>query len=343
MRAVLFDRFQAPAEVVEVDDPVARPDGVVLQVASTGLCRSDWHGWMGHDSDVQLPHVPGHEFAGTVVSVGSSVANHAIGDRVTAPFVCGCGTCPQCVTGNAQTCLRQQQPGFTYWGSFAEYVAVPWADHNLVAVPAAISFNSAAALGCRFATSFRGLRQRGNLTPGQTAVIFGCGGVGLSAVMIAVAAGAQVIAVDVNPAALQLARQFGAQHSLAAGFDTPDVAAAIEQLTNGGADLAVDAIGSAEVVNTAIRALRPRGKLIQLGLLVTPVTVDVAALISRELEWLGSHGMAAHCYPELLAGISAGDFEPAALVTREITLDEAPAALAAMGNSGPAGVTVIHP
>ncbi|MCW2522081.1 MAG: Alcohol dehydrogenase GroES domain protein, partial [Frankiales bacterium] len=313
---------------------------VVVRVQSTGLCRSDWHGWMGHDSDIVLPHVPGHEFAGTIVSVGAEVSGWAVGDRVTAPFVCACGTCPQCLSGNEQTCARQQQPGFTYWGSFAEYVAVPWAEHNLVRIPEQISYNSAAALGCRFATAYRGLIQRGQLSPGQRVVVYGCGGVGLSAVMIAAAAGAEVLAVDVNPASLELARRHGAQHTLSSDGA---IAAQVQELTAGGADVAVDAIGSAGVVDAALRSLRPRGKLIQLGLLPAPVTVDVSVLIGQELEWLGSHGMAAHSYPELLAGISAGQFDPGALVAQEISLDEAPAALAAMGDSGAAGVTVIHP
>ena len=340
MRAVLFDQFQVLPKVLEVPDPATQPDGVVVRVESTGLCRSDWHGWMGHDSDISLPHVPGHEFAGTIVSVGPDVRGWTVGDRVTAPFVCACGTCPQCLSGNEQTCARQQQPGFTYWGSFAEYVAVPWAERNLVAIPDEISFNSAAALGCRFATAFRGLRQRAELSAGQSVVVFGCGGVGLSAVLIAVATGARVIAVDVNPESLALARQHGAHHVLPAG---PDTAQHAHELTDGGADVAVDAIGSAAVVDSALRSLRPRGRLIQLGLLPQPITVDVSVLVGRELEWLGSHGMAAHSYPELLAGISAGQFDPGRLVTREISLHEAPAALATMNEPGPGGVTVIHP
>src|SRR3954447_9620902 len=122
MRAVLYQAFRVPPAVVEVAEPAPAPDGVVVRVEATGLCRSDWHGWMGHDADIVPPHVPGHEFAGTIAELGRDVPGWHIGDRVTAPFVCACGVCPPCRAGDHQVCDAQEQPGFTYWGSFAEYV-----------------------------------------------------------------------------------------------------------------------------------------------------------------------------------------------------------------------------
>ena len=91
---------------------------------ATGLCRSDWHGWIGHDPDIALPHVPGHEFAGTIESVGAQVRRWAPGQRVTMPFIGACGTCAQRMAGEQQVCARQSQPGFHTWGSFAERVAI---------------------------------------------------------------------------------------------------------------------------------------------------------------------------------------------------------------------------
>ncbi|MEV5077641.1 alcohol dehydrogenase catalytic domain-containing protein, partial [Streptomyces sp. NPDC056159] len=152
MRAVVFERYGEPAEVREVADPRPAEHGVVVRVEATGLCRSDWHGWQGHDPDIALPHVPGHELAGTVEEVGPRVTRWRPGDRVTVPFVCACGTCPACAAGDQQVCERQTQPGFTHWGSFAQYVALDHADVNLVAVPEGLSYATAASLGCRFAT-----------------------------------------------------------------------------------------------------------------------------------------------------------------------------------------------
>ena len=177
-------------------DPTPTPQGVVIKVEATGLCRSDWHGWMGHDPDITLPHVPGHELAGSVQAIGSQVTRWRTGDRVTVPFVGGCGHCFECTSGNHQVCEHQFQPGFTAWGSFAEYVAIDFADTNLVRLPPELDYATAASLGCRFVTSFRAIVDQGRVRPGEWVAIHGCGGVGLSAIMIASAMGANVIAID---------------------------------------------------------------------------------------------------------------------------------------------------
>ena len=243
MRAVVFDHYATPAEVRDVPDPHPAPHGVVVRVAATGLCRSDWHGWMGHDPDITLPHVPGHELAGVVESVGAGVTAWRPGDRVTVPFVCACGGCPSCAAGDQQVCERQTQPGFTHWGSFAQYVALDHADVNLVAIPDDMAYATAASLGCRFATAFRAVVQQGRAAAGEWVAVYGCGGVGLSAVMIAAASGARVAAVDVSPQALDLARKFGAAECLDATA-VADPAAAVRELTGGGAHLSLDSLGT---------------------------------------------------------------------------------------------------
>jgi alcohol dehydrogenase len=311
---------------------------VVLKVEATGLCRSDWHGWMGHDSDIVLPHVPGHELAGTIAAVGAGLTGWNVGDRVTTPFICACGSCEQCREGNHQVCPNQLQPGFNYWGSFAEYVAVPYAAVNLVRLPDDLDFATAAGLGCRFATSFRAIHQVGRVTAGERVAVFGCGGVGLSAVMIAAALGAEVIAVDTNPDALKLAREYGASHTLQASPTTVDDIRAL-----GGAHVTMDALGSNAIVQQALQSLRPRGRHLQVGLLPSGVQLDVGRLISQELQCLGSHGMPAHAYPEMLDLVASGNLKPSDLITRTITLDETPAALAALTDGTPAGVTIINP
>ncbi|MFE0818104.1 zinc-dependent alcohol dehydrogenase family protein [Streptomyces sp. NPDC058794] len=345
MRAVVFERFGEPAEVREVADPEPAPHGVVVRVEATGLCRSDWHGWQGHDPDITLPHVPGHELAGVVEAVGDRVAGWRPGDRVTVPFVCACGSCAACAAGDQQVCERQTQPGFTHWGSFAEYVALDHADVNLVAVPEGMSYATAASLGCRFATAFRAVVQQGRVAAGEWVAVHGCGGVGLSAVMTAAASGARVVAVDVSARALELARAFGAVECVDASR-TPDTAAAVRGLTGGGAHLSLDALGSPVTCAASVAGLRRRGRHVQVGLLpsadgTTPV--PMARAVALELEILGSHGMAAHTYPPMLELVRGGVLRPDLLVTSAIGLEAVPAALAAMGTAPGAGVTVIEP
>ncbi len=348
MRALVFDEFGGPLTVRDVPDPEPAPQGVVVRVEATGLCRSDWHGWVGHDRTIPLPHVPGHELAGTVAAVGAEVRGWSVGDRVTVPFVCACGTCRACLAGDQQVCERQTQPGFTGWGSFAELVALDHAEVNLVALPDDLSATAAAALGCRFATAYRAVVQQGRVRQGEWVAVHGCGGVGLSAVMVAAACGARVVAVDVTAAALDLARSFGAEVTVDA--TSADVVRAVRGATDGGAHLSLDALGSAATLGASVRGLRARGRHVQVGLLPPDPAagghppVPMSRVIALELEVLGSHGMAAHAYPEMLALVAAGRLRPDLLVTRELTLAEAAAALPAMGEPGhPPGVSVICP
>jgi D-arabinose 1-dehydrogenase-like Zn-dependent alcohol dehydrogenase len=344
VRAVVFDEFGGRPSVREVPDPVPPPGGVLVRVAVTGLCRSDWHGWRGDDPGITVPHVPGHEFAGEIVAVGSGVSGWAAGDRVTAPFVYACGRCPHCLAGDQQVCAEQRQPGFTQWGSFAEYVTVDRAAVNLVRVPDAVSLPAAAVLGCRFGTAFRAVLDRGRVAPGEWLAVYGCGGVGLSAIMIGAAAGARVVAVDVAEPALELAARYGATVLIAGGAADP--AAAVRDATGGGAHVSIDAVGTAQTCAASVRSLRRRGRHVQVGLFqagggTPPIPMDT--VIAYELDLYGSHGLAAHAYPRLLGLVGAGALRPADLITGTLTLDETPAALTTMDSAGPAGIRVIRP
>jgi alcohol dehydrogenase len=338
----VYDAFGVPPDVRTVPDPTPSAAGAVLRVRATGVCRSDWHGWLGHDPDIVPPHVPGHELSGEVVAVGAQVHGWRGGERVTVPFVCGCGRCAECVSGHPQVCERQFQPGFTGPGSFADYVAIEAADHNLVALPDETDHAAAAALGCRFATAYRAVLAQGRVRPGQWVAIYGCGGVGLSAVMIAAAAGARVVGVDVSPAALALARDLGAEATVDARA-ADDVVTAVRDLTGGGAHVGLDALGDPRTCVQSVRSLRRRGRHVQVGLLPGAAGVPqlpMEVVIAHELEVVGSHGMAAHAYPEMLALVVSGRLRPQRLVTRRIGLDALPAALVSMGAGAPAGVTV---
>lgn len=324
-------------------EPTAPSGGVVVRVLATGMCRSDWHGWAGHD-DIAFPHVPGHELAGEIVEVGAGVSRWQVGDRVTVPFVCGCGRCTWCLSGNAQVCPDQQQPGFTHWGSFAEYVALHAADANLVAIPEQVAFATAASLGCRFATAYRALVGRARIAEGEWLTVIGAGGVGLSAVMIARALGARVVVVDRNREALAMATELGAEHALLA--DGTDIPAAVAELLAGGSDVAIDAVGSEQTCADALLSLRRRGRLVQVGLL-PPIgghpRVPMSRVIGWELDVLGCHGMAAADYPGMLALIEAGSLRPQRLIERTIGLDGAAALLPGFDQAKVAGMTMIDP
>ncbi|MBN9392221.1 MAG: zinc-dependent alcohol dehydrogenase family protein [Chloroflexi bacterium] len=343
MRAAIYEEFAKPLAIRDVPDPTPDKDGVVIKVRATGLCRSDWHGWMGHDPDIRLPHVPGHELAGEIAAVGANVTNWKVGDRVTLPFVCGCGVCPQCVSGNHQVCDHQFQPGFTHWGSFAEYVAIQRAEINLVRLPDELDFVTAASLGCRFVTSFRGVVDQGKVGAGQWVAVHGCGGVGLSAIMIANALGANVVAVDIFPEKLAFARSLGAVATVNAR-ETPDVAEAVREITGGGAHVSIDALGSPATCFNSIASLRKRGKHIQIGLLLgdqsRPV-IPMDRVIGYELEIYGSHGMQAYRYPAMLEMMRTGKLQPRKLVGQTISLDEAVTTLTRMDSFSGTGVTVI--
>ena len=340
MRAMYFEHFNGPIDIRDIEVPYPAPKSVLIKVEATGLCRSDWHGYVGHDSDISLPHVPGHELAGTVAQIGNQVKNFNVGDRVTVPFVNGCGTCEWCLSGNTQVCPTQTQPGFTQFGSFAEYVEIKNADFNLIPLPTEISFEVAAALGCRFATAFRGLTARGGIKAGQLVAIIGCGGVGLSAVMIAKALGAIVIAVDINEVALENARDAGADHL----FSSSNAIDEIQKL--GGAHISVDALGSQVTAEISVKSLRRLGKHIQLGLLLSDdglTPISMARVIGWEIEIVGSHGMAAVDYPLMLRMIIDGKLHPEKFIKRSISLEEATSALANMNSSVQDGITIIKP
>ena len=343
MRALVYDRFGGPLSVREVPAPDPPAGGVVVRVGASGVCRSDWHAWQGHDPYVVLPHVPGHELAGTVAAVGAGVRRCAVGDRVTVPFVNACGVCPVCAAGEHQVCPHQTQPGFTHWGSMAEFVVLHAADVNAVALPDDIDVATAASLGCRYATAFRAVVQVGSVRPGEWVAVHGCGGVGLSAVQIAAAAGARVVAVDVSEGAVELAGAMGAEVGIVASADgSTDVPVAVADATGGGVHLSLDALGAAVTCASSVSCLRPRGRHVQVGLLPPALgrpQVPWDVVIARELQLLGSHGMAAHSYPPLLQLIAAGRLDPGALVTRHLALDDAAAALADVGASP--GIAVV--
>lgn len=343
MKALVYDAVAAPPEVTEVPDPECAADGVVIEVRATGVCRSDFHAWVGHDP-VGLPHVGGHELAGVIIETGADVENWSVGDRVTTPFVCGCGRCGYCRAGNPQVCPDQTQPGFTGWGSFAERVAIHAADFNLVRLPDDLDFTTAAALGCRFATAYRAVTGHAPVREGDWLAVYGAGGAGLSAVMIGAALGLRVIAVDLSAPALELAGEVGAEQTINAADGDP--AELITDLT-GGVQLSIDCAGTATTALQSVRSLRRRGHHVQVGLLFGPAAappLPMDQVIAWELSIHGSHGIAAADYPDLLDLVTSCRVRPGRLITDVTDLAGAGRALVAMGEpTGHSGITVALP
>ena len=340
----MFEQFGGPLTVQRVADPTPVSDGVVVRVRSTGVCRSDWHGWQGHDPDIRVPHVPGHELAGEVVALGRDVRGFEVGDRVTVPFVSGCGSCSPCRRGDPQVCDVQFQPGFTHWGSFAEYVGLHYAELNVVRLPETISYEAAASLGCRFVTAYRALIQLAALKADETLVVFGCGGVGLSSILIARAIGARCVAVDVDLDKLALARSVGADEVIDARTES-DVARRVVDMTAGGADVSIDALGSSLTLRQSLESLRKRGRHVQVGLMVgeRSTTVPMGKVIANELVLYGSHGIAASAYPAVFDLIATARIPLESVLGPRLGLGDVPAQIERMTHFGGTGIALVDP
>ena len=371
MRAAVYRSFGGPITVEEIPVPSITENGddaVLIQVLATGVCRSDWHGWKGHDSDIRdhglKPYfVPGHEVSGRVVQVGRNVRLFSPGDRVAVPFILSCGRCRYCgsSTGTPRPtiCTNQQQPGFTQHGSYAEYLVLPRADRNLKKLPANVSFVQAAALGCRFTTAYRAIVQQGQLLRSQTVAIWGVGGLGLSCVMIAAATGAsRILAVDVNAAALDKAKSMGATHTVQVPLlprgekmtdeMTDQLRAKILSVTvdGEGADLSVEASGFALACETAIWCTRRGGRMVQVGLIADDddegrPRIPMGLIAARELELVGSHGFASDDLPNLLNMVATRQLDPSQLVEQQVSLEEGVRVLQDMDHKSPLGITMI--
>ncbi|MEM8577104.1 MAG: alcohol dehydrogenase catalytic domain-containing protein [Pseudomonadota bacterium] len=342
MRAALITRYRAPLELTSVPDPVCPPDGVVVEVMACGICRSDWHAWTGADPDVTLPHVPRHEFCGTIVEAGADVRGWAKGDRVIAPFILSCGTCGDCRAGHTTICGTQAVPGFTIPGAFAEAIAVPHADANLTRLPAGMAPELAAALGCRVTTAWHALTGRAALRPGEWLGVWGAGGIGLAALMLGRAMGARVAVADVVPAKLALARELGAEVAL--DVSNGDGAAQMRAVTGGGVDVAVEALGLPVTTENAMRSCRKLGRMVQVGMPAgdhARMELPWDSLYSGQLAIFGTRGMPAHRYPALLDFLAATGLDLSPMIARRVALSDASAELALFDTAAPPGMAVI--
>lgn len=350
MRAAQITAFRRPLQVAEVPVEAPRPDGAVVRVEASGVCRSDWHfwnqdlGWVGFN--LPLPANTGHEVGGVVEEVGRDVRTIKVGDRVTIPFHEADGTCPECRAGYQNLCDHMLVAGVHRTGGWAQYVTVTAADLNCIRLPEGVDSLSAAALGCRYMTAYRAVIDRGRVQPGQWLAVHGCGGVGLSAVQIAAAADAMVVAVDVDDRKLAKARDEGAAATINVRGLTPEqVGQAVKDATGGGAHVSLDALGRAFTFHQSIQSLRKRGRHVQAGITSQEergqVAIPVDMLVMMEWEVVGSLGNPHPKYAELLALVARQKLRPARLVTREIALDDVNDTLERMTRFDTVGFEVI--
>ena len=344
MRAAIITEYGQPLEITRVADPDLPPDGIIMKVRATGVCRSDWHTWMGHYRDqISLPLIPGHEMAGDVMEVGPEVTGLRPGDRVTVPFGLACGHCPVCLDGNHQSCSDQLQPSTNFDGSFAEFIALPRAGINVVKLPDEVGYAEAASLGCRFITAFRGVVEQAAVRPGDWLAIHGCGGVGLSAVMIAAGMGVNVIAVDIDETTLKKARDLGAVAAVNA-LRSPSVPDEIVEITGGGAHASMDALGSTVTCQNSILCLRTLGRHVQVGLMKDRhehPEIPMGVVVAREIDIRGSRGMSPKNYPSVFNMIRSGVVKPKSLIGSELSLEDGAKLLTRMDTFPGTGVAVI--
>jgi len=315
MKAALLEQFEQPLTIAEVSDPKIPADGVVIEVSVCGVCRSDWHGWKGTNHVIALPHIPGHEFAGVVVAVGKDCKRIKVGDRVTAPVIMGCGQCSTCRSGHLTICDDQYVVGFTGWGAFAERVAVPFADANVIVLPDAISDEVAAALGCRTTTAFAAVVDKAQVKAGETIAVHGCGGV-----------------------------EVGATHIINAANE-PDVASAIRELTDGGANASIEALGITETFHNSLKCLAKLGRHVQIGqpldVHANPRIPLLDTIYYRQLVLMGSRGLPAHRFSALFSLLSSGRMDMQKLIKNRIPLHQASDVFVQMSNHEDVGMTLI--
>ncbi|WP_071675372.1 zinc-dependent alcohol dehydrogenase family protein [Nioella nitratireducens] len=342
MKAALLTQTRAPLQMTDLPDPECPPDGVVLDVLACGVCRSDWHVWVGSDPDVSLPQIPGHEYCGVVREAGRDVTRWQVGDRVIAPFILACGACPDCRAGHQTVCATQIVPGFTAPGAFAEQIAVARADANLTRLPDGMDPALAAALGCRATTAWHALTGRAALQAGEWLAVWGTGGIGLSAMLIAQALGARVVMIDIVDEKLDHAKSLGADAVVNAAKGDP--VAQVHEITKGGADLALEALGVTETTANALKSLRKLGRMVQVGMPAgahVNMTLPWDTVYSGQLAVYGTRGMPAWRYPSLLSLIESGRLDLSPLIARRVALSEATAELSLFDGAAPPGVAVI--
>ena len=320
MKAAVFRGPDQPLDVTEVPTPEPGSGEVLLQVAGCGLCHTDLH-YLDHGVATfkTPPLILGHEAAGTVVAVGTNVDQGLVGERAVVPAVLSCGRCRSCRRGRENLCQSLVMLGNNIDGAYAEYVAVP-AD-ELVPVPADIPLEQACVIADAISTPYHAVKHRGRVRAGDTVAVVGCGGVGLNVVQCATVAGARVIAIDLNERRLETARTLGAVETInPEGIDRLDKH--VRRMTDGGVDVAFEAIGNPVTMRMAYGLLRRGGRLCVIGYTPDPVTLSAARLMYYELEVVGSLGCGGGEYGEIVGLVADGRLRLDPIVSGTLPLED---------------------
>jgi alcohol dehydrogenase len=347
MRAAVFTDYKEALEIREVERPTLDSGGIIVETEACGICRSDWHAWANDVSyEFEKGHILGHEPAGYVTEVGEDVEHIREGDHVAIPFNLNDGTCHMCRNGHANLCDNRMAVGFSEGaqGAWAEELHVPMADFNTISLPTGVTSVDMAGLGCRFMTSFHALAHKADISAGDWVAIHGCGGIGLSAVHIADALGASVVAVDLFDNKLDFAMELGARATVNAS-EVEDVPSEVRDITDGGANVAVDALGIATTCQNSVLSLDKLGQHVQIGLTTSdeageiPLPTDY--IVRKEIEFIGSRGMQPARYDEIFSMLEAGKIDPAQVITETVPLDRITDVLQSMTDYENVGISVV--
>jgi 6-hydroxycyclohex-1-ene-1-carbonyl-CoA dehydrogenase len=318
MRAAVFS---GPGRALEIAT-IARPDPgsgeVLVRVSACGLCHSDLH-YLDHGVPTfkTPPLVLGHEISGTVARVGAGVDDAVVGTSVLLAPVTTCGACVACRTGRENICAGQRMLGNSVDGGFAEYVTAPARD--AFPIPPEVPVEEACVIADALTTAFHAVTRRARVEAGETVVVYGCGGLGLSVVQVCAQVGARVVAVDVDPRKLALATELGASITIDARDGDP--AKRVRRETDGGADVAIEAIGLPKTQEQALASVRTGGRLVLLGFAGESMSLAGGRVTYRELTVIGTLGCRPVDFPVVLELVRRGRLRITSLVTHRHSLE----------------------
>jgi propanol-preferring alcohol dehydrogenase len=328
MKAAVFHGSGKGLKIEDIPVPQIGDDQILVKVAACGVCHTDLH-YIEHGVPTfkKPPVVLGHEASGIVEKAGAEVTNVKVGQRVLIPAVLTCGKCLACRWGRENICFDMKMLGNHFDGAYAEYVAVPAKD--VLDLPESIPLQEASIIADAISTPYHAVKNRAKVQPGDTVVVFGCGGVGINAVQLAAAAGGYVIAVDVNERKLEWASEFGAAKTINA-TKVERVSKEVKKLTGGGADIAMEVIGNPRTVEEAFECVRVGGRLCVVGYTNEACSIVPGKIMFKEIEVVGSLGCRPVDYVPLIRMVAQGKIDVRRQVTHRFRLDEIGKAFEAM-------------
>lgn len=322
MKAAVFHGPKQPLKIEEVETPKIESHEILVKIAACGVCNTDMH-YIDHGVPTfkKPPLILGHEPSGIVEEAGAGVKNFKVGDRVLIPPVFSCGYCANCRLGRENICFNMIMLGNHIDGAFAEYTKVPAKDCQHL--PEELPLEESSIIADAISTPYHAVKNRAQVRPGDSVVVFGCGGVGINVVQVASAAGASVIAVDIVDNKLDMAKKLGAQHTINSS-DKEDKALLkeIRTLTGGGADIAIEAIGNPKTIELASAAVKAGGLHCQVGYTRHSVPMNAGRLMFREIEIKGSLGCRPVDYPKIIEMVKTGKIQLEPVVTHKFKLED---------------------